>query len=655
VVKKTNGQQLIKTKRQVMKRRLFIFLNSCLAVSCLNAQSSNELDTVTVTNSYAKEKISSTGRNITIIKGDQFLKQPVHSVDELLRYLPGVEVQTRGAFGAQADIVLRGGTFQQVLVILDGVRLNDPNSGHFTSYIPIAPEEIDRIEILKGASSSIYGSEAVGGVIHIITKSFATRGHSADPMKTINAQASAGEYGLVSTSIGGTVSNGTTTVSGGLLTNKSDGQIQRGIRSYFNTRTASLSLSHQFNNGLDVALRSAYDDRDFAAQNFYTTFLSDTSSERVKTFWNQARIAYTKGNSKLSLDAGYKSLKDHFLYNPHSIANNNHSEMYQLLALYELKISDNDNFVTGAQFINKIIHSNDRGNHHSDEIAEFMSYSKRIDNFTINPSIRFDYVQDKDVQVVPQLNLSYRYNQLQFRASGGRTIRQADFTERFNNYNKTIVTGGRIGNPWLDAETSWSYEAGADYFMLRNLKLSTSFFQRYHHGLIDYVPTPYADMPRKDNLSPTGSYALAKNISKVTTTGAEMDVQFTKDLQGDQHVLATLGLAWLHSASSSGTPSLYISSHAKFLANFNLQYSINRFSISVNGVYKNRTPQMATGMKTIPANCFMTNGKLEYNILRSLFSAFAEVDNITGQTCSDLLGAQLPGRWISGGVKLSIR
>jgi iron complex outermembrane receptor protein len=263
-------------------------------------------------------------------------------------------------------------------------------------------------------------------------------------------------------------------------------------------------------------------------------------------------------------------------------------------------------------------------------------------------------MQDQDVEVVPQLNLSYRINQIQLRASGGRTIRNADFTERFNNYNKPFVSGGRIGNPALDAETSWSYEGGADYFMLRNLKLSASFFQRYHHGLIDYVPTPYADMPRKDNLSPTGSYALAKNISKVTTTGAELDLQFTKELQGDQNVFATLGFIWLDSKSSSATPSFYVSSHARFLTNFNLQYGINRFSISVNGVYKNRKEQMATGMKTIPANCFMFNGKAEARILSNLF-VFAEMDNISDEPCSDLLGSQLPGRWISGGVRLSLR
>ncbi len=143
--------------------------------SQLFSQTAIELDPVTVTASLSSQKISRTGRNVVVIKGEEFNKLPVHSIDELLRYLPGIEIQQRGPMGSQSDIVLRGGTFQQVLVILDGVRLNDPNTGHFNSYIPIAPAEIDRIEILKGASSAIYGSEAVGGVIQIITKSFATK------------------------------------------------------------------------------------------------------------------------------------------------------------------------------------------------------------------------------------------------------------------------------------------------------------------------------------------------------------------------------------------------------------------------------------------------------------------------------------------------
>src|SRR5687768_11207314 len=178
-----------------------LFLSLSLSVITIAQQTEIELDPVTLTASLQPIQVSKTGRNIISIPGEQFNKLPVHSIDELLRYIPGLEVQQRGPAGSQSDIVLRGGTFQQVLVIIDGLRINDPNSGHFTSYIPIAPAEIERIEILKGASSAIYGSEAVGGVINIITKSFAARKDQQN--KQFNISATGGEYDFFSANTGG--------------------------------------------------------------------------------------------------------------------------------------------------------------------------------------------------------------------------------------------------------------------------------------------------------------------------------------------------------------------------------------------------------------------------------------------------------------------
>ena len=80
-----------------------------------------ELDPITVTSSLQQAKSSKTGRNILVVKGEQFVNTPVHTIDDLLRYVPGVEVQARGPLGAQSDFTIRGGTFQQVLVILDGI------------------------------------------------------------------------------------------------------------------------------------------------------------------------------------------------------------------------------------------------------------------------------------------------------------------------------------------------------------------------------------------------------------------------------------------------------------------------------------------------------------------------------------------------------
>ena len=116
------------------------FVLAAIFFSCtqwvLNAQEI-DLDPVTVTASINPLKASQTGRNLIVIGGNRFAQLPVHSLDELLRYLAGIELQARGPFGSQSDITLRGGTFQQVLVIVDGVRVNDANTGHFTANILI--------------------------------------------------------------------------------------------------------------------------------------------------------------------------------------------------------------------------------------------------------------------------------------------------------------------------------------------------------------------------------------------------------------------------------------------------------------------------------------------------------------------------------------
>ncbi len=619
-----------------------------------NTSVNSDLDPVTITASLTPERVSRTGRNVYIIKGEKFYNLPVHSVDELLRYIPGVEVQARGPMGSQSDIVLRGGTFQQVLLILDGVRLNDANTGHFTSYIPIAPAEIERIEVLKGASSAIYGSEAVGGVIHIVTKAFGAKQGAAS--SSAMAQVSAGEYGLFNANAGGFIANGKTAVGFGVLTNNATGQQQRGIKGFFHNHTGSVSVNHFFNERWQLALRSSYDDRKFAAQNFYTTFASDTADEQVKTFWNQLQLTYSSKKNSIRLNAGYKNLDDRYAFNAASVPNHSKSDLFQALLTDEWKVQAKTTLVSGMQFINKKISSNDRGHHNIDQAAAFTVLNQQFgENFFVSPAARMEWNERSGWEFVPQINLSYRDDQLQLRASAGKTIRDADFTERFNNYNKSLVTSGRIGNPDLSAERSFSYEAGMDYFAATNLKISATFFQRYHSRLIDYVTTPYSQMPRKENLSPAGTYALAKNISEVNTTGVETDIQFSKDLGAKQQLWATAGFVWLASRSSDTTPSFYISSHARYLANFNVQYSNKWFSLSVNGLYKDRQPQTASGVIAKQSKeYFVLNTKAEGFLVQNKLSVFVEVDNLFNKNYTDLLGAQMPGRWFMGGMKISL-
>jgi iron complex outermembrane receptor protein len=621
-------------------------------------EKTSDLDPVTVTASVNPEKASRTGRDLIIIKGERFTNLPIHSVDELLRYLPGVEVQARGPMGSQSDIVIRGGTFQQVLVIIDGMRLNDPTSGHFTSYFPIAPAEIDHIEILKGASSAIYGSDAVTGVINIVTKTFASKNK---PRQEAGAQLTVGEYGLITANAGGFYSDGRTSIGAGILSNNSSGQLQRGTRGSFYLNTVSLSFSHRLTENWLIDFRSAIDNRKFGAQNFYTFSPKDTADERVQTSWNQLRVVYQKQKNRFSLNTGYKGTDDEYAFYPSGAANLNRSKLIQSLAVYEHQFNENTSLVSGAQYQNRSVRSNDRGNHSVNQVAAFAILNQQIGSaFHVSPAVRVDWHELGGTEFIPQLNLSYKVQHLQLRACGGKTIRYADFTEQYNNYNKPpyVAAGQRMGDPDLKAETSWNYEGGADLF-LSHVKLSATYFHRDYNDMIDYVNTPYSEMPRKVNLSPGASYLLAKNIVDVNTKGFETYLQWDQSLGNNQELFATLGASWVNSENNQATPSLYLTSYAKFLANGNIIYTANRFSISVSGLYKQRTPQQKNADASniaadVSHDYFIVNAKLEAFIIKKVLSAFAEGDNLFDKSYSDLLGAQMPGRWLMGGIKISL-
>ncbi|ANH83266.1 TonB-dependent receptor [Niabella ginsenosidivorans] len=632
-----------------------LFLGFVLLAGWLSGIKAQEnLDPVTVTSSLIEARSSETGRNITIISGETLAKLPVHSVDELLKYIPGVEAQMRGPQGAQTDISIRGGTFQQVLVILDGLRLNDPNTGHFTGYIPISPAEIEQVEVLKGASSAIYGSDAVGGVINIITKAFDKNKQTNQTQ--VAGQVAAGEYGLLDAAIGGFYQNDKINIGAGLQTNNSNGVAQRGIRGYFHNTAASAGAMIKLNPCWNIALRTAYDKRDFAAQNFYTTSVYDTASEKVTSWWNQARIQYQKNRTQLSLNAGYKSLEDAYYFSPTSAPNNNRSHLFQALATLQQQFSGQTDLIAGLNYQYKDIRSNDRGNHNLNTAAPFVSLIQKAGaHFMLNPSLRMEFYGNLPAEWVPQLTASYKLEHLQLRASGGKTIRNADFTELYNNYNKSEVTRGSIGNPDLAAEKSWGYEAGFDWFYQSKLKISSSFFQRFHAELIDWVNTPYEEMPRKTNLVPNGSYALAKNVAKVNTTGWETDIAYTQRFAADQSLLINSGFIWMYSSSSEQDPSFYILSHARFLANGVITYQAGSFSVSLTGIYKTRTPQTNTDINAIiTKDYFLMNGRASYAFLKRRWAVFVQVDNILDRRYSDLLGAPMPGRWTQAGISFSL-
>jgi vitamin B12 transporter len=630
-----------------------LFLAATLLSSGISfSQSVIDLNPITVISTRTPQKISETGRNITILDGSLFAQMPVNSVDELLRYVPGVEMQQRGAAGSQADIVIRGGTFQQVLVLIDGIKINDPLTGHFSGYMPITPTEIARIEILRGPAAAIYGAEAVGGVINIITKTFST--FNEEKSSTTNAGFSLGDFGFGNMNLGYYKTSKKLNLSVGALTNNAEGHPLRGNnKGYFNNHTLSASAAIALKNDWKLMLRSSLDSRKFAAQNFYTTFTSDTATEKVESFWNQVKISKQTEKSTNDLDIAYKSTTDHYLFNPRAIANNNQSNYWVIQYIHGANINQDLKLNYGVLLDRRAIESNDRGNHNTYHGAVFSNALYRKGNLRLSPGLRIDMDENYGTEIIPQANASYQMDKVNFRANAGRAIRSADFTERFNNYNKVIVNGGSIGNPDLTAEKSWSYEAGAD-LLLKKIKISATYFYRDQNDIIDWITTPYAQMPRKSNLNPAGTFALSKNIKEVNTSGIELETSYSHSFSDGHSIYVNLGATFLSSKSSDATPSFYIVSHAKTLIQSSLIYTIRNITISTNSIYKERNGQKASGINAeISKNYFMMNGRLQYAFSKKV-NAFASTTNLGNISYSDLLGSRMPGRWTTAGVNVKL-
>ncbi len=153
-------------------RNLRLPLLTLLSFIFITNYAQTALDEVLVSASRIQSKKYESGKNITVISQKEIAQLPVNSVDELLQYVGGVNINNRGGFGVQSDIGMRGSTFSQVLVLVDNQRINDPLTAHFNNYVPIPLSEVHHIEIVRGSASASFGADAVGGIIHIKTKTY---------------------------------------------------------------------------------------------------------------------------------------------------------------------------------------------------------------------------------------------------------------------------------------------------------------------------------------------------------------------------------------------------------------------------------------------------------------------------------------------------
>ncbi len=237
-------------------------------------------DEVVVTAARVPMLWSEAGRMLTVIGKEEIANAPARSIQDLLEYAVNVDVRQRGNFGVQSDISMRGGTFDQTLILLNGIKINDPQTGHHNMNLPIELDNVERIEILQGPASRVYGPNAFSGAINIITNSAGRR--------NLHLSLSEGEYNTYSAAAGGCFNLGRVNNYVSFTKKNSEGYMPNtdyNLANFFyraGTRLAGGTLEAQ----------AGYTDKAFGANSFYSAKYPD-QFERTRTTF--ATIKYTAG------------------------------------------------------------------------------------------------------------------------------------------------------------------------------------------------------------------------------------------------------------------------------------------------------------------------------------------------------------------------
>ncbi|MBL4798830.1 MAG: TonB-dependent receptor [Oleispira sp.] len=149
-------------------------VSAAVASETVTESDFHELDSQQVSGSLYSDPVAAAAFNVTVLERADLELLPVNTVIGALEYVSGLDVRQRGLSGTQADVSIRGSSYEQTLVLLDGMRMNDPQTGHHNFDIPIAFEDIERIEIVKGPGASQYGAGSNGGVINIVSRKSVT-------------------------------------------------------------------------------------------------------------------------------------------------------------------------------------------------------------------------------------------------------------------------------------------------------------------------------------------------------------------------------------------------------------------------------------------------------------------------------------------------
>jgi outer membrane cobalamin receptor len=570
-----------------------LFLPFIQAHYCYGAEelSSASLSSITVTATRYSSDISNIPQSVTIISSDEIKKSPAKSIGELINTVTGINLESYGGAGSQQNIDIRGSTNAQVLILINGKRLNNSlNGGYDLSSLPVALENIDRVEILRGESSALYSSDAMAGVINIITKQ--VNKHST------TLKLSDGSFNTLKEYIATQDKSDKTAYSISYSNENSDGYRPN---SKLNNNIYNAALKYNLTPLQDVELSLNHINRTVQVPGS-TTFpivngLQDDNNTGLNLKYNNLIAPW------LDITAIY-SHSNNIMHYSDSFSNDTH----QLLANdFEAQanayLSDTNILNTGIAINDDKSNSTAIGTHGYTTSGIFLQDSINYGQINANAGMRYDNNSLFGSQISPKAGLLYKIAQnWQLKATVGRGYRAPTLNDLY-----WPNAAGVKGNPNLIPETSTNYDYGIIYSN-DNSRLNITLFNRDVSNLIQWVPDAFFVF------SP-------QNIGKANISGieAEYSLKISDKTNLRASYTNTVPKNSVNNTYIANIDMQKISLGIDFLAFFD---SI----ISISGVYQNRIVSSSAPYQAITKDWMVINAKISKDIGSS--KIYLQVNNL---------------------------
>jgi iron complex outermembrane receptor protein len=621
----------------------------------INSVKEIEVEEVVVSAQRAPVAFSQVARIVTIIGKDEIQNAPVQNLQDLLEYALNIDVRQRGGNGVQADVSIRGSTFDQVLILLNGININDPQTGHHNLNLPVSFDAIERIEILEGPASRIYGPNAFSGAINIIT--------GVSDQSNLKARLSGGQYGYYDAGASGTFVSGKLKNVVNIDHRSSDGY----------TNNTDFKLTDAFYQGKletdagNFELQGGFSERGFGANSFYTPAYPN-QFEEIKTmfgsvkmetgkivhftpsvYWrrNQDRFELFRDNE--SAPAWYKSHNYHLTDTYGSNLNAWFSSDWGLTdfgvdfrseniwSTVLGKEMDEPTDVPGEPGI-EFLYSDTRTN-----FSLFFEHSKSWKTLTLSGGLMANWNSNlgRHWNIYPGLDFSWKIvDNLKYYASVNKSLRLPTFTDL---YYKSPTN---VGNLSLKPEEAIAFETGFKY---NNAKFNAhaAYFHRWGTNMIDWVRQP------------NESIWYAQNITELNTDGFEIALKTFPSKIFDRDIFVKsfdISYSYLDQGKETGDYiSKYVLDYLRHKIDVRLAHSVYKnFSLNWHFSYQDRngtyTEWTGTGYgNEVEYNPFwLVDARLNWNW--KFTNIYLEATNLLKINYYDYGNVEQPGTWIKAGI-----